>query len=530
MKISYLVITLTSSFCTMAYSMILAALTTDFTGDEIRAQCTVMGPYLLGLGMGSLLSDYWKSSGRKVILRLEWLSVLFLPLIPLLIYGFLFFYQHFSPIGVGLDHPTSILSILLVAAFFSFITGVLGGAQLPLILKERCGLPDEVILAVNYAGPLLAGGFNVICLMTATPFPLQVLSVGLVQILGLILLIFSEPRRTKRLALLFFPLILLFISVKNYEYLETLTVKSAYFGMKSSLHDLREPRVTLNVIEKFGTFERHRTPYQTIDLLVEPPQVEYGVPGNASVFLNRKPQFDLFSLAVYHESMVFGGVNLLGRTPERVLILGGGDGILLKELRRIPGISEIKMIELDQGMLDWSGSNNIMVSMNGGVLTETPSNVELVVDDAINFLRKYEGKPFDLILVDFPFPHGQDLLKLYSLEFYKLLRKASSPDSIFVIDMPIFREEESDELSLITRIILKTMKEAGLGGQLLFGPHASFVAVSPLGVPRFDFEAFPGEIDLTTALNFMQIYDLKKAPKLIWDNTPVNTMFWPRNK
>ena len=58
MKPGLPVITLTSSFCTMAYSMLMATVMMDFTGEEVLTQCLTMGPYLMGLGIGSSFGDH----------------------------------------------------------------------------------------------------------------------------------------------------------------------------------------------------------------------------------------------------------------------------------------------------------------------------------------------------------------------------------------------------------------------------------------------------------------------------------------
>ena len=78
-------ITFITSFSTMAYAMITSSLVSDLTGEEIYSQCFTMGPYLLGLGIGSYVGDKSKKEDSfKILWNLEWLSILFLPLIPII--------------------------------------------------------------------------------------------------------------------------------------------------------------------------------------------------------------------------------------------------------------------------------------------------------------------------------------------------------------------------------------------------------------------------------------------------------------
>lgn len=525
MKVAILpFITLSTSFSTMAYSMIMASTMTEYTGEEVITQCLTMGPYLLGLGLGSAFGDRIEIHQRlKYLWGLEWASALFLPLIPLIQLLGIFFFIHLSPPGVNLEGKLALWFLLGMTSLLAFSSGVLGGAQLPLILKSEKKLPQEWLLAINYLGPLLAG-FVIVGMNThAIPVSVQIYAIGLIQMLGLLLLVNLFERPLKSLALLFIPLIVLVVGANVYPRVETLTIKSSYMGTKASVSELLSPKQLINVIDRYGSFERVRTPYQTIDFFVEPASFEFAVPSNASVFLNRKPQFDLYSVDVYHETMVYAALNLLKSTPKSVLILGAGDGLLLKEFKKVPNIDEITMVELDEGMLEWSKTNYLVSSFNEGVLGQPEKNVKIIVGDGVSFLRDNTSRKFDLILIDFPFPNGHDLAKLYSFEFYKLAARSLAPDGIVVVDLPLYFDE-SNKLSRESQVIVKTMRASGFQEPILFGPSASFIGLSltekKLG---FDYEKFPEGLHLASYLNFMTPFG-----EVQLEGTEINTMFWPK--
>ena len=122
----------------MSYAMITASIVSDFTGEEIYSQCLTMGPYLLGLGLGSLIADRVKvENSLKILWRVEWISVLILPLIPLIHIAFIFGYIHLSGLNSTLESKESLKFILGLASVMSFGTGILGGSQLP----SRFSLP-----------------------------------------------------------------------------------------------------------------------------------------------------------------------------------------------------------------------------------------------------------------------------------------------------------------------------------------------------------------------------------------------------
>ena len=523
---SFLIVAFTSSYCSMSFSMIMALLMGEFTGEEVLTQCLTLGPYLLGLGLGSVAGDKFKEETRlSRLFLIEWISVLILPLIPLIQLLGIFLFINLSPFNQGLDTPRTLSFLLSYTAVLSFLSGLLGGSQLPLILKSARDVKAEVILAVNYLGPLFAGISVVVLSGMTFSFGFQIYLIGLVQLVGLFFLILKLPDRAKALISLSVPLGILFLAGSAYPELEMLTVKSGYMNTRfNNAKEIFRPGSLLNVVRSYGILQRVRTSYQTIDLFIEPGDPKFGVPANATLYLNRKPQFDIFSVDVYHETMVDGAFNLLGKTPGSVLVLGAGDGLILNELRRFPEVKEIVMVELDDKMLEWSRENSVISGLNDGVLSDIPKNSKILTMDAVSFLRNNNTRKFDLILVDFPFPNGHELAKLYSREFYELVKRSLSPEGLVVVDLPLYLNEE-DKLSRESNVILRTMDAAGFRNRLLVGPNAAFVALKTGGVPlRFNYKNFPEDMSLSGAFNLVAPFE---APEF----TPadeVNTMFWPK--
>lgn len=529
MNTIYLALTFISSFATMAYAMITSSIISDFSGEEIYSQCLTMGPYLLGLGLGSIVGDKVSENNTlKAFWKFEWLSVIILPLIPLIHVVFIFLYLHLSPIGTTLESKMSLRIILGEAAVFSFITGILGGGQLPLIIREVSGkLKAEIVLAINYMGPLFAGPFIVYCSMKAWPASVQTGIVALIQITGLFLLIVMSSKRILRMALLALPILVIVFLSKVYPEFEYLTVKASYIETKADLKTLINPAQLIHTIRNYGKLERIKTPYQTIDYLETQGFPEIATPENFTLYLNRKTQFDFFAVDIYHQSMVFAGINLLKKVPENVLILGAGDGLLLKELKAYKEIKKITMVELDKGIIDWASDHPVISRLNQNSLTDKDPRVEVIINDAVSFLRHSKGTTYDLILIDFPFPNGHELSKLYSFEFYTLVKRVTSQDTILLIDMPIVYEK-TGFIEPETMVILKTLKAAGFKSRLAFGPHASFLATTLADRKlRFDFDSFPQSMALSARVNLVEILDEEDVLKKEKD-TVVNYMFWPR--
>lgn len=514
----------------MSYAMILASLTSDYTSEEILSQCLTLGPYLLGLGLGSLACDKIRPHYQlKGLLTIEGLSVLFLPLLPVILMAGVFAFINFSPFNVSLDHPSFIVFLLSVSSLLSFSSGLLGGGQLPLIIKIGRDLKDSKILAINYMGPLLAGPFIVIFTGLGYRYATLVAMVGILQILGLLFLINHFRARMSFILALSLPLLILVGVVRYQPELEYLTAKSGYIGTKVDGLSWTKLKTAVHNILTFGELERIRTPYQSLDFYYEPAIPEFNRPHNGTLFLNRKPQFDFFSIAVYHETMVHAGINLLGFVPKNVLILGAGDGILLSEITRVKEIEKVTMVELDPGVIEWARKHPFISDFNRDSLSNPDPRVNLIIDDGISFLRNLKGKKkFDLILIDFPFPNGHELSKLYSYEFYTLVRRSLSAKGIVSLDLPVqLKEGKINDKE--TLIIMKTLKAAGLGNMIVYGPYASFLSVkADSDVPlAFDYENFPDDLSLSTRVNLVEIFKEDSLSESEWKRIQVNSMFRP---
>jgi spermidine synthase len=106
----------------------------------------------------------------------------------------------------------------------------------------------------------------------------------------------------------------------------------------------------------------------------------------------------------------------------RVLVLGGGDGLAVRELLRYPDVERITLVDLDAAMTDLARTTPWLRDLNGGSL-DSPK-VEIVHEDAFVWLAEASPRPaaYDVAIVDFPDPNNFALGKLYTVRFYKLLR------------------------------------------------------------------------------------------------------------
>ena len=141
------------------------------------------------------------------------------------------------------------------------------------------------------------------------------------------------------------------------------------------------------------------------------------------LFLNGNLQFASADEARYHEALVHPAMSL-APAARRVLVLGGGDGLAVRELLKYPTVEEIQLVDLDPAMTRLARTFPLLRELNRDSL-DSP-RVQVTNEDAYLWLAGDHGR-FDAAIVDFPDPNNFALGKLYTTHFYRMLRRALAP-------------------------------------------------------------------------------------------------------
>ena len=117
------------------------------------------------------------------------------------------------------------------------------------------------------------------------------------------------------------------------------------------------------------------------------------------------------------------------RQPKRVLIVGGGDGGILREVCKHNCVEEIVQCEIDEGVIE--ASKKFFPTISNSFQDK---RLKLIIGDAVHYvIDEAEDESFDVIIVDSSDPDGP-AEKLFSEEFYK---NASRILTKGIIDAPI---------------------------------------------------------------------------------------------
>lgn len=147
-----------------------------------------------------------------------------------------------------------------------------------------------------------------------------------------------------------------------------------------------------------------------------------------SLYINGNQQLSSFDEFMYHEPMVHIPMQLT-KSHQNILVLGGGDGCLAREVFKYKDVGKITLVDLDQNMINLGKEYPVFKELNEGAMNNP--KLTTVTEDAFNFLEDTKER-YDLIFVDLPDPNNVDLNKLYTREFYRLCALKLNDDGLFI--------------------------------------------------------------------------------------------------
>ncbi|NVB43367.1 polyamine aminopropyltransferase [Pseudenhygromyxa sp. WMMC2535] len=402
--------------CGLVYELITATMASYLLGDSVTQFSLVIGVYLSAMGLGSWLSRFVveRLANRFVHVQLI-IAVVGGFSAPGLFLGF-----------AVLDSIRPLLFAILV------LVGTCVGLEIPLLMRLMPGkqvFKDLVarVLAFDYVGALLAS----IC------FPLVLL-----PWLGLV--------RTSLMFGLFNALVALWSAYAFRARLHRPRLVAAQAALIAAL-----TAVAFGFGAKIETFgERalydapvifsQKTPYQRLTITRWSDDLRLYIDGNL--------QFSSADEHRYHEALIhpaFAAREQLASTPaRRVLVLGGGDGLAVRELLRYPALERVDLVDLDPEMTRLFRDTPELAALNAGSLADPRVHVHNA--DAMRWLEDQRSRalasanspstdtspslgPWDVIVIDLPDPNNLSLGKLYTRAFYRLVRAVLAPEGVAVV-------------------------------------------------------------------------------------------------
>ncbi|NJM95720.1 MAG: hypothetical protein HC792_06100 [Acaryochloridaceae cyanobacterium CSU_5_19] len=118
------------------------------------------------------------------------------------------------------------------------------------------------------------------------------------------------------------------------------------------------------------------------------------------LFLDGDLQLSTLDEYRYHEALVHPAMSASSQ-PRRILLLGAGDGMALREILKWPQVERVVLIELDPAVVKLARSQALLAKTNGHALDDP--RVEVIFGDAFAIAPQLP-QTFDVIIADFPDP------------------------------------------------------------------------------------------------------------------------------
>ncbi|GAB3938267.1 polyamine aminopropyltransferase [Larkinella terrae] len=379
--------------CGLIYELVAGTLASYLLGDSVTQFSTIIGVYLFSMGIGSWLSKYLDGNLLKWFIRIEIL------------------------VGIvgGCSAPL-LFALFEYAASFRLIlytlvslTGMLVGLEIPLlmrILENQLTFKDLVsrVFTFDYIGALLASLIFPLVLVPYLGLIRTALFFGLMNI-GVAGFLLHQFRETKP----YRPSLITAIA------LSSLALLSGFVYAEQIM------TYTENLTFQDKVIYSKSTSYQRIVLTASNREFR--------LFLNGNLQFSSADEYRYHEALVHPALQAIPNA-NRVLVLGGGDGLAVREILKYKSIQSVTLVDLDPGMTNLFRENELLLKLNNRSLLSP--KVQIINTDAYNFIRQ-DTTQYDLIVVDFPDPSNYSIGKLYSLSFYQELNRLLRPGGLAVV-------------------------------------------------------------------------------------------------
>jgi spermidine synthase len=382
--------------CGLAYELIAGALSSYLLGDSVLQFSSIIGCYLFAMGVGAHFSQYIHDD--DVLDRFIDIELL-IALVGGVSATLLFF--AFSWMS------TPFRSVLYAIVF---MIGVMVGMEVPLVMRalnKRQGEFKEIVskvLTFDYLGALAVSLLFPLLLAPKLGLSRTAFLFGIFNALVALWMTKLFKADLKRAKLQAFKASLI------------LGLLLTGFALSDRMTEWTEKRLFGDEIVHAETSQ-----YQRLVVTRYKDDLRLHINGNL--------QFSSIDEHRYHEALVHPAMQTLA-AARRVLVLGGGDGLAVREILKYEHVSEVVVVDLDPAMTDLFKSAKDLTKLNGNSLNHAKVNV--VNADAFQWLEK-NSQVFDAAIVDFPDPSNYALGKLYSVPFYRLLAKHIAPEGLMVI-------------------------------------------------------------------------------------------------
>jgi spermidine synthase len=135
---------------------------------------------------------------------------------------------------------------------------------------------------------------------------------------------------------------------------------------------------------------------------------------------------------IYHKTMAS---SVISRTMYKsILIIGGGDGGILREVLKHKIVESVDLVELDERVVEVS--KEFLPFVSDGAFNDPRANIH--IEDGLLFVKNTKKK-YDVIIIDSPDP-TENTMDLFDESFYKDCEKVLNPNGRIICQIPSLSE------------------------------------------------------------------------------------------
>lgn len=401
---------------------VLATLTTYILGNSIEQFSIVIASMMLMMGVSGIVQA--RMSDNNLVgkfVTLEASMAILCSFAPLAIYwAYAYLNDHF----------------LFVHYFFVLTVGFLIGFEIPLVMRiieqQKISLKTNLTLvyAMDYVGAFIGAILWVKFLLKSYPITeISFIVAGFNLLVAIITVVYLL--RSKLIKHIWRTILLMGGA--------TILLAFGYQYNREISHLLEQKFYDDPIVFS------QTTKYQHLVITENKPL------NDVRLYINGNTQFSSLDEQRYHDLLVHPVMSLA--KPKTVLILGGGDGLALREVLKYKNVDSVTLVDLDPQMVKLAATNQLLTRLNnnafmdarlttldpkgvqdvgvkslrlssgargrdGSELSERVASINVYNLDADLFLKSTGAAKWDAIIIDFPDPSSIEINKLYTKEFY----------------------------------------------------------------------------------------------------------------
>ncbi len=331
--------------------------------------------------------------------------------------------QNFISVEIAISLIGGISSLLLFMAFpmvrvlydvtmygLILMIGTLVGMEIPIltaVLSQKHSTRDSIanVMSLDYIGALIGSVAFPLFLLPQLGLVRSSFAIGLINILTALTNIYffrTYLKNSKLLTAISLSILALLIGFTIYGTLLTsYAEKHLYFDQ---------------------VIYQKQTAYQKIVV------TQSVTTSDQRLYIDGHIQFSSRDEYRYHEALVHPLLAIEGK-KENILILGGGDGLAVREVLKHKEVKRIDLVDIDPEMTRLGKDLYQLAKLNQYSLNS--DKVHIYNQDAFTFINQ-SGILYDRVIIDMPDPHNEAINKLYSKEFYTMIIKRMSADGYLV--------------------------------------------------------------------------------------------------